>query len=82
MRAITYKLVKASNEGLLKDKSVLSALFQTVSNNLHREGKRYSKSLHDFYEALLILCGPKLAIFVATNIGGPDINTIYHLEEA
>ena len=70
MRAITYKLVKASNEGLLKDKSVLSDLFQTVSNNLHREakGKRYSKSLHDFYEALLILGGPKLATFVATNI--------------
>ena len=55
-------------------------LLHTVSNNLHREakGKRYSKSIRDFYEALLILGGPKLATSVATNIGGPGINTIYH----
>ena len=80
MKAVTYKLVNAANKGLLKDELVLKDLVCTVADNIHRKGtgKRYSKSLHDFYEAILIIGGPKLATFVAMNIGGPGLDTVYH----
>eukprot|EP00112_Aurelia_sp_Birch-Aquarium-sp1_P008356 Seg1918.2 transcript_id=Seg1918.2/GoldUCD/mRNA.D3Y31 product="hypothetical protein" protein_id=Seg1918.2/GoldUCD/D3Y31 len=38
---------------------------------------RNKKSVQEFYEALLIIGGPRLATFVAQNLGGPGIHTIY-----
>ena len=80
MKAVAHKLVVAANDGKLKKKQVLSDMLQTVAHNLHRQpkGRRYNKSVQEFYEVLLILGGPRLARFVAENLDGPGINTMYH----
>ena len=52
-------------------------MLETVSRNLHVEknGKRYHPSL--FLKVLLMMGGPRIAIFVAINLGGPEIHSIY-----
>ena len=52
---------------------------RTVSRNLHFEknGKRYRPSFKLFLEVLLMLGGPRIATFVAINLGGPEIHSIY-----
>ena len=49
------------------------AMLETVSRNLHVEknGKRYRPSFKLFLEVLLMLGGPRIATFVAINLGGP-----------
>ena len=80
MKAVAHKLVTAANEGKLRKKNVLSGMIQTVAKNLHRQpqGRRFETSVQEFYEVILILGGPRLARFVAENLDGPGINTIYH----
>ena len=55
------------------------AMLETVSRNLHVEknGKRYRPSFKLFLEVLLMLGGPRIATFVAINLGGPEIHSIY-----
>ena len=52
------------------------AMLETVSRNLHAEknGKQYHPLL--FLEVLM-LGGPRIATFVAINLGGPEIHSIY-----
>lgn len=78
-KAICYKLQKAADPGLLDDKNTLKAMLEAVSRNLHVEknGKRYWPSFKLFLEAPLMLAGPRIATFVATNLGGPEIHSIY-----
>ena len=65
--------------GIVDDKNTLKAMLETVSRNLHVEknGKRYRPSFKLFLEVLLMLGGPRIATFVATNLGGPEIHSIY-----
>ena len=42
------------------------------------KGKRYTKSIHDFTKPFSSLGDPKILKFVAMNIGGPDIDTVYY----
>ena len=51
-------------------------MLETVSQNLHAEknGKQYHPLL--FLEVLLMLGGPRIATFVAINLGGPAIHSI------
>ncbi len=80
IKAVAHKLVHAANEGKFEDKKVSLETLQTVSQNLHvksAHGKQYKSPLKQFYEALLTLDWPRLATFVAQNLGGPEINTIY-----
>ena len=53
------------------------AMLEAVSRNLHAEknGKQYHPLL--FLEVLLMLGGPTIATFVAINLGGPEIHSIY-----
>ena len=77
--AVCYKLQKAADLGMLDDKNTLKAMLETVSRNLHVEksGKRYRPSFKLFLEVLLMSGGPRIATFVATNLGGPEIHSIY-----
>ena len=78
-KAVCYKLQKAADLGMLDDKNTLKAMLETVSRNLHVEknGKQYRPSFKLFLEVLLMLGGPRIATFVATNLGGPEIHSIY-----
>lgn len=79
MSAICNKLQLASDEGKLKDKKVLVSLFDTVSRNLHvkNKGQRYQAPLKMFYEVLMIWGGPRLVNFVALNLHGPEIHSVF-----
>ena len=79
VKAICFKLQRAADLGLLNDKTTLMAMLETVSRNLHVEknGKRYRPSFKLFLEVLLMLGGPRIATFVAINLGGPEIHSIY-----
>ena len=79
VKAVCFKLQKAADLGLLDDKTTLKAMLETVSRNLHvkTNGKRYQPSFKLFLEVLLMLGGPRIATFVAINLGGPEIHSIY-----
>ena len=79
MKAICHNLEKASEQGLFKDRTVLMDFLTTISKNLHvkKQGKRYKASTKLFFEVVLIWGGPRLATFVATNLFGPEIHSLY-----
>ena len=79
LKAVCFHLNKAANEGKLKDKTVLTSFLETVGHNLHvsSHGKRYQSSLQMFYEVILLWGGPRIANFVAMNMFGPEIHTIF-----
>ena len=79
MKAICHNLEKASEQGLFKEKTVLMDFLTTISKNLHvkKQGKRYKASTKLFFEVVLIWGGPRLATFVATNLFGPEIHSVY-----
>ena len=51
----------------------------TISKNLYvkKQGKRYKASTKLFFEIVLIWGGPRLATFVASNVFGPEIHSLY-----
>lgn len=51
----------------------------TISKNLHvkKQGKRNKASTKLFFEVALIWGGPRLATFVASNLFGPEIHSLY-----
>ena len=53
---------------------------KTISSNLSKnsKGKRYSNctTTTDFYEAVLLMFGPKACTFVADNLLGPHVHTV------
>ena len=79
MKAVCYNLQKAADNGLLEDRNTLKGLLETVSKNFHVEknGKRYQAPFKLFLEVLLLWGGPRIANFVAINLGGPEIHSIY-----
>ena len=79
MKAVCRQLVKADEQGLLKDHNVVVDMFATIAQNLHvqKNGKRYKMSVQMFFEVLLNWGGPRLANFVASNINGPEIHSVY-----
>ena len=79
MKAVCFQLNKAAEQGHLKNKAVLTDLLESVARNLHveKEGKRYRGSFKMFIEVILMWGGPRLASFVAMNIGGPEIHSVF-----
>ena len=79
MKSICYKLNRVAEEGKLKDKPVLTDLLHSVANNLHvaKQGKRYKASFQMFFEVILMWGGPRLANFVALNVFGPEVHSIF-----
>ena len=65
MKAICNRLTKAYDEKKLENKHLLFGLLQSVAKNFHIKGNtgmRYPAPLRKFYESLLIMGGPKIAI--------------------
>ena len=79
MKAVCYNLQKAADNGLPEDRNTLKGLLETVSKNFHVEknGKRYQVPFKLFLEVLLLWGGPRIANFVAINLGAPEIHSIY-----
>ena len=79
MKAVCYNLQKAADSGLLENKNTLKGMLETVARNFHVEknGKRYQAPFKLFLEVLLLWGGPRIANFVALNLGGPEIHSIY-----
>ena len=79
MQAVSYQLQKASDLGMLKDRSVLCGLLEAVGRNLHvkKRGKRYPAPVQTFFEVILMWGGPQLANFIAINIFGPELHSIW-----
>lgn len=79
MKAICHNLDKAAQNGYLKDRNTLIGVLQTVARNFHVEknGRRYQSSFKLFLEVLLLWGGPRVATFVAINLCGPEIHSIY-----
>lgn len=79
MKAVCYNLQKAADNGLLEDRNTLKGLLEMVSKNFHVEknGKRYQVPFKLFLEVLLLWGAPRIANFVAINLGGPEIHSIY-----
>ena len=79
MKSICYKLQRGSEKGLLDDKQTLVGILESVSQNLHvdKNGKRYKAPLKLFLEVIMLWGGPRLATFVAMNICGPEVHSIY-----
>ena len=52
MQAVSYQLQKASDLGMLKDRSVLCGLLEAVARNLHvkKQGKRYPAPVQTFFD--------------------------------
>ena len=80
MKAICHNLEKAADNGDLKDRNTLAGILQTVSRNFHVEknGRRYQSSFKLFVEVLLLWGGPRIETFVAINLCGPEIHSMYH----
>lgn len=57
LKAISYKLEKAGQQGMFSDKQVLRDMLECVANNFHvkaAQGKRYKASVQEFFEVVLI----------------------------
>ena len=80
MKAICKRLTKAYDGKKLENKHVFFGLLQSVTKNFHikgNTGKRYPAPLRKFYESLLIMGGSKIAMFVALNLEGPMMSSVY-----
>ena len=79
INGICHQLSVAAEKGQLEDHHVLKDVLETTARNFHVEkhGKRYKASVKMFYEVLLMWGGPRLAVFVALNLNGPEIHSIY-----
>ena len=77
--AICHQLSVAAETGQLDNRHVLKDVLSTTAQNFHvqKEGNRYKGSLKMFYEVLLTWGGPRLASFVALNLNGPEVHSIY-----
>lgn len=70
-KAVCYKLQKAADLEMLDDKNTLKV------NKPSCRKEWYRPSFKLFLEVLLMLGGPRIATFVATNLGGPEIHSIH-----
>ena len=79
MKAVCHQFNRAAPEGKLESEKVLKEGSTTCSNNIckKKQGKRYNKTVKEFYEVLMYWGGPRIATFVAFNLLGPEIHTLY-----
>ena len=79
VKSICAQLDKAAQLGLLEDEIVLKELLQSTAANFHKKanGKRYKASVQEFYEVIMCWGGPRLASFIAINLFGPEIHSLY-----
>ena len=79
MSTVCHQLNRAADEGKLKDENVLREVLTTCANNMlkKKQGKRYTKSVKEFYEVLMYWGGPRIASFVALNLHGPEVHSLY-----
>ena len=79
MKAVCHQLNRAAQEGKLESENVLKEVLATCGNNIckKKQGKRYNKTVKEFYEVLMYWGGPLIATFVALNLLGPEVHTLY-----
>lgn len=79
LKFVCYQLGLAHAKGVLQDRTVLSDLFKTMARNFHvkKKGKTFKSSLKMFYEVIMFWGGPRLVIFIALNLDGPDVHGVY-----
>ena len=79
MAVVCHQLNRAAEEGMLENETVLKEVLVTCANNISKkkQGKRYSKSVKEFYEVLMYWGGPRIASFVAMNMLGPEVHSMY-----
>ena len=87
MKAISHNIYKAAENSYMKDRNTLVGVLQTVARKFHvqKNGRHYQSSFKLFLEVLLLWDRPRIATFVAINLCGPEIHSIYqwgnqHLE--
>ena len=70
--------MKANMTSQLEHRDVLAQMLQTVSLSLNvKKGRRYKSSKKLFYDVILLWGGPRKAEFVAMNLAGPEIHSIF-----
>ena len=80
--AIAYNVIRAVKESRVEGKEGVLDMIETISENLMKEksskGMRHKQcsTTQEYYEALLIMFGPKCAMFAADNWHGPHIDTV------
>ena len=80
IKSICHNLDKAAAAGKLDDQEVLKDVLETTAKNFHVKGKtgnRYKATLKTFYEIIMLWGGPRLANFIAANLYGPEVHSIY-----
>ena len=79
LKGVCQQLIKADMEGRLSYQDLLVQMLQTVANNFNKkkQGQRYKSSVQQFCEVLLLWDGPRLAQFVAMNLAGPEIHSVF-----
>ena len=79
MKAVCHQLNRAAQDGKLESEKVLKEVLATCGNNIckKKQGKRYNKTVKEFYEVLMYWGGPRIATFVALNLLGPEVHTLY-----
>ena len=84
LKGVCQQLIKASMAGHLDSQPVLLQMLRTVARNLNvsKFAHRYHSSLQMFYEVILLWGGPRLAQFVAMNLAGPEIHSVYRWRKA
>lgn len=73
--AIIYSLNLAHEKGLLSGKSRLLKFIKDIARNLTRKSHRYSDFTKQIYCAVRAIGGPRVAKFIAHNLGGPSDDT-------
>ncbi|CAC5424209.1 unnamed protein product [Mytilus coruscus] len=68
VKSVCYQLGLAHEKDVLQDKTVLCDLLKTMARNFHV--KKKGKSDH-------VLGGPRLVNFIALNLDGPDVHSVY-----
>ena len=79
LKGVCQQLIKADMEGRLSYQDLLVQMLQTVANNFNKkkQGQRYKSSVQQFCKVLLLWGGPRLAQFVAMNLAGPEIHSVF-----
>ena len=79
IKSICFQLNKAAEENKFKDLTVFKGMLHSCATNFHRQknGQRYDQSVKEFYEVIMYWAGPRLATFIAENLCGPEVHSVY-----
>lgn len=77
VRKFCYDIVNAHKFGLFEGKNALWNFLTDISQNIARvgQGKRYSKTTKDLFEAIKLWGGTRLHNFLSLNLEGPHLST-------